>query len=73
MAFLLGLGFLGMLLYALQGVGSIPLHYNEEFAFGKTESIGRLLLTEYLFPFEMISVILLSALMGAVVIAKKHN
>ncbi|NDA32515.1 MAG: NADH-quinone oxidoreductase subunit J, partial [Betaproteobacteria bacterium] len=27
----------------------------------------------YLFPFEMVSVVLLAALMGAMVIAKKHN
>lgn len=73
MAFLLGLGFIGMLLYALQGVGGLQLNYQENFTLGKTESIGELLLTTYLFPFEMISVILLSALMGAVVIAKKHN
>jgi len=33
--------------------------------------IGRLLLTDYLMPFEVISVILLVALIGAIVMAKK--
>jgi NADH-quinone oxidoreductase subunit J len=74
LAFILGLGFLAMLLYALmEGVSARPLPELQPYAYGKVEPIGRLLMTDYLFPFEMISVILLSALMGAVVIAKKHN
>ncbi|MEL6675084.1 MAG: NADH-quinone oxidoreductase subunit J [Bacteroidota bacterium] len=45
----------------------------EDFAFGKVEPIGNALMTEYLFPFEMISVILLVALVGAIVVARKHT
>jgi NADH-quinone oxidoreductase subunit J len=41
--------------------------------FGTTETIGRLLFTEFLFPFEVTSVILLVAIVGAMVLAKKHG
>ena len=39
---------------------------------GSTESIGQSLFTEYLFPFEAVSLLLLAALIGAVIIAKRH-
>jgi NADH-quinone oxidoreductase subunit J len=38
---------------------------------GNTESIGHLLYTSYLFPFEVASLILLVAMVGAVVLSKK--
>lgn len=38
---------------------------------GNTESIGQLLYTSYLFPFEVASLILLVAMIGAVVLSKK--
>lgn len=38
---------------------------------GNTEAIGMLLFTQYLFPFEVASVILLVAMVGAIVLAKK--
>jgi len=40
--------------------------------FGTTHVVGRLLFTDYLFPFEITSVILLVAMVGAMVLAKKH-
>ena len=55
------------------GYPSIENFSNAAFAFNSTESIGMLLMTKYLFPFEMISVVLIAALIGAVVIAKKYN
>ena len=39
--------------------------------FGTIESVGRLLFTRYLLPFEVASVLLLAAILGAVAIAKK--
>ena len=42
-----------------------------EFSYGKVETIGNALMTQYLFPFEMISAVLLVALIGAMVIAKR--
>ena len=38
---------------------------------GNTESIGHLLYTSYLFPFEVASLILLVAMIGAIVLSKK--
>lgn len=38
-----------------------------------TKAIGKLLYTEYLFPFEIVSVILLIAIVGAMVLAKKRQ
>jgi len=38
---------------------------------GNTEAVGQLLFTQYLFPFEVASVILLVAMVGAIVLAKK--
>jgi NADH-quinone oxidoreductase subunit J len=41
-------------------------------AFGTTEAIGRLLFTDYLFPFEIASILLLAAIVGAVILAKRR-
>jgi NADH-quinone oxidoreductase subunit J len=38
---------------------------------GHTDILGRVLYTEYLFPFEIVSVVLLVAIIGAIVLAKK--
>lgn len=38
---------------------------------GTTESIGNVLFNNYLFPFEIISLLLLAALIGAVILAKR--
>lgn len=38
---------------------------------GSTESIGQSLFTQYLFPFEAVSLLLLAALIGAVILAKR--
>ncbi len=39
---------------------------------GTTESIGTVLFNQYLLPFEVISLLLLTALIGAVILAKRH-
>lgn len=39
---------------------------------GTTEAIGQSLFTTYLFPFEAVSLLLLAALIGAVILAKRH-
>ncbi len=38
-----------------------------------TKAVGEVLYTQYLFPFEVASVILLVAIVGAITLAKKHN
>ncbi len=40
-------------------------------AFGSIEAVGRLMLSGYLYPFEVISLILLVAIVGVVLLAKK--
>ena len=69
-AFILGLAFVAEMMYVFRSFASEPA--TGEFEFGKTEAIGRELMTNYLFPFEMISVILIAALIGAIVVARKH-
>jgi NADH-quinone oxidoreductase subunit J len=49
----------------LSGPGPLPE------GFGSPESIGRVLYTEWLFPFEITSILLLVAVVGAVVLAKR--
>ena len=39
---------------------------------GHTGLVGKVLYTEYLFPFEVVSIILLVAIVGAIVLAKKR-
>lgn len=39
--------------------------------FGSIEGVGRLMLSNYLYPFEVISVLLLVAIVGVVLLAKK--
>jgi|YNPNPStandDraft_1061719.scaffolds.fasta_scaffold00676_3 NADH-quinone oxidoreductase subunit J len=41
--------------------------------FGSIEGVGRVLFTEYLLPFEIVSILLLAAIIGAVVIARKEK
>ena len=39
---------------------------------GTAEHIGQLLFTQYLLPFEVISILILIAILGAVVLARKE-
>jgi NADH-quinone oxidoreductase subunit J len=41
--------------------------------FGTAQGLGRVLFREWLFPFEAISLLLLSAVIGAVVVARSHR
>ena len=40
---------------------------------GSVESIGRLLFTDYLFPFELTSVLLLAAMVGVLLLARRRT
>ena len=70
-AFILGLAFIAEMLYVFRSFSDTGL--TKDFAFSNVEPIGREMMTNYLFPFEMISVVLISALIGAIVVAKKHS
>ncbi len=70
-AFILSLAFVAEMVYVFRSFSETSL--TGSFDFGSAESVGMEMMTEYLFPFEMISVILLAALIGAIVVARKHT
>lgn len=70
-ALLLGLLFLYGITKALLTIQGQS--FSTTFSYGNVEPIGQALMTQYVFPFEMISVILLVAVIGAIVIAKKYR
>jgi len=73
-AFILGLAFVAEMLFVFRSFSENTFTAaNADFDFGKVEPIGEQLMTKFLLPFEMISIILLVALIGAIVIARKHN
>lgn len=45
----------------------------QEASIGTIQTLGKVLLDEYLFPFEFASVLFLSAMIGAVLLAKKEK
>ncbi len=70
-------GLLGALAYAASKVPSSPLGTPgwtsdpaRVGAFGTIASVGQVLYTQWLFPFEVVSLLLLVAIVGAVVVAK---
>jgi NADH-quinone oxidoreductase subunit J len=73
-AILLGLGLaveLGFVL--LSGTGSADAVEAVSAEFGSPASIGRVLFNEYLIPFEITSVLLLVAMVGAIVLTMKRK
>ena len=72
---LLGLAMTGEMIYAINrstfGKEVALPNSGAEVTGGNIELIGETLFTEYLFPFEVASVILLVAMIGAIVLAKK--
>ena len=60
-------------LIAVRGGGAVaPSPAATEVAGGNTERIGWLLYTDYLIPFEVASILLLVAMIGAIVLTKKE-
>jgi NADH-quinone oxidoreductase subunit J len=67
------LAFVALLVFLIRGV--LPAMRSVEFGSwvgGTAEQIGQMLFTEYLLPFEIISVLILIAILGAVVLARKE-
>ncbi|TAK31296.1 MAG: NADH-quinone oxidoreductase subunit J [Chloroflexota bacterium] len=60
-----------VLLFANGGLPELPASSNE--VAGSPEAIGQLLFTDYLFPFEVASVLLLVAIVGAMVLAGRRR
>jgi NADH-quinone oxidoreductase subunit J len=70
------LGFLIEIIYLVGGGGvrGLPLQpASAELAVGTVESVGAALFGKFLLPFELISLLLLVAIIGAVVLARKRE
>ncbi|MBC7810745.1 MAG: NADH-quinone oxidoreductase subunit J [Burkholderiales bacterium] len=52
---------------------ALPLVEDTLAPFGSPKSIGQLMLTKYLLPFEMVSLLLLVAMVGAVVLTQRYH
>jgi len=53
--------------------GTVGIVEMKDEAFGSVETVSELLFTKYLYPFELTSVLLLAAIVGAVVIARRAH
>jgi NADH-quinone oxidoreductase subunit J len=58
---------------AVMNVGSVPAAPPLSAAFGKVSEVGSLLFTKYLYAFEVVSVLLLLAVIGAVGLIHKQD
>ena len=57
----------------LIGGGSLPARTEESInGFGTTKAVGEILFTDFLLPFEIASILLLAAIVGAVILAKQR-
>ena len=71
-AVFMGIILLAEILFAVKGAPSVPMIGHEMAGSSPTE-IGRLLFTKYLYPFEITSILIIAALVGAVVLVKKRD
>lgn len=58
---------------ALRGSEQLAITRYGHSEIGLVRNLGRVLFDEYLFPFEIVSVLLLAALVGAIMIGKKED
>lgn len=73
-AWVLGLAFVvEMFVVFRNALGEGAGKFEGEFQGATVEAVGSAMMTKYLFPFEMISVVLIAALVGAIVVAKKYR
>ncbi|HUI28582.1 MAG TPA: NADH-quinone oxidoreductase subunit J [Candidatus Acidoferrales bacterium] len=70
-AALLGIAMLIEMLYFVTNFASTSEISPKSESMGTVESIGKVLFSSYLFPFEMTSILLLAAIVGAILLAKK--
>ncbi len=72
---------LGLVLFVVIGVVTVRTvfqgtkgEYTPESisAIGNTQLVGKLLFTDYVFPFEIASILLFAAVLGAIILAKKE-
>ena len=72
-AFCFALIVLGAVSKTMSVDGGFPLAKNPHIAGSTPHMLGKLLLTNFVLPFELVSVLLLVALIGAIVLAKKDG
>ena len=51
----------------------VPISSTAAESFGSPTDLGRLLFTKYLYPFEITSILIIAALVGAIVLVKKRD
>ena len=61
--------FVAISTYNASGTSSVPV---DDGVVGNVERVGMLLYTNYLIPFEVASILLLVAMVGAIVLAKRE-
>jgi NADH-quinone oxidoreductase subunit J len=67
-------GVLGLVLLAVfVKADTLPVAQAQDVTIGTVQNLGKVLLDEYFFPFEFASVLFLSAMVGAVLLAKKDK
>jgi NADH-quinone oxidoreductase subunit J len=57
---------------ALRGVDTAQVNVGATTSYGTVKELGKLLFNEFLLPFEIVSVLLLAAMVGAVMLGKTH-
>lgn len=62
-----------VLLGSLKGAGELGLSQYGNTQIGMVKNLGKVLFSEFLFPFEIASVLLLAAMVGAILIGKKDT
>lgn len=62
-----------VLVAVLKRADSLPPAIEQNLEIGTIQNLGKVLLDEYLFPFEFASILFLSAMIGAVLLAKKDK
>ena len=75
-ALLVSVCFIIIVIFAIASnkkVGGFPVEDSPQIVGSNTEALGHLLMRDYILPFEVVSVLLLAALIGAIVIAKKDK
>jgi NADH-quinone oxidoreductase subunit J len=68
----LGAGLLSILLKVIGSI-NIPMPSETPAGFGSIEQVGQTLFRSYLYPFEIISILLLVAIVGAVILAARQR
>jgi NADH-quinone oxidoreductase subunit J len=57
---------------ALRGVDTAQINVGAATSYGMVKELGKLLFNEFLLPFEIVSILLLTAMVGAVMLGKTH-